>query len=507
MRIACAVTLVLSLLAFKVQAQDSIVYSNSFRFGKNMAVVSCVQLKSDGFLMVEASDDQRPKVHVREFNAQGEILNEYHHSLIANVEDNLSLERIMPRDSVLHVFFSAFDKKNKILRAFVAVVKNNGKTIEEPKELLSTQSDFQSQLQISESPNKKGTLLYFEPGAFRREDVPIHFIIVDAEFNTIHEKELFLPYGSDVAPVQQCLVDDSSNVYLMSGKNPVKNNVRVLRSQGGRYLVFYYNFKENKLKEYDISLKEKQVVAAKGALNEFNEMIVGGYYSNDFSFAVAGTFVFNIAKNGGALKTASYMAFPKEFLSQFMGDRTLEKYPELSDFFLDHMIIQPGGTLLLIGEQYTISERVNMDPVTGRTIVENLHHFDDVIVHQIQENGKINWSGYIPKAQHTSLERDKCGYNFFIQPSGLSFFFNDHPDNFKLLQQNPQARVTSWNGSKSAVISYVLFDNQGRSHRKNLVSHKSAGGVLLPGLSNEQIHGSVILGLSQNKDYKFCILK
>jgi hypothetical protein len=148
-----------------------------------------------------------------------------------------------------------------------------------------------------------------------------------------------------------------------------------------------------------------------------------------------------------------------------------------------------------------------MDPVTGRTIVENLHHYDDIIVHQLQENGKINWSGHIAKAQHTSGERDKCGYNFFIYPEGISFFFNDHPDNFKILQQNPQARIDSWNGSRSAVIGQVSFDKYGKSYRKNLVSHKAAGGVLLPGLSNEQIYGSIVLGLAQNKDYKFCILK
>ena len=507
MRANCALTLFLSLLFFSVEAQDSIFYSGAFRFGKNMAVASCVQPKSDGFLLIEASDDERTNVHVIQYDSQGRLLNEYHHTLAANTDYKLSLERIIPNDSTVHIYFSSYDRKNKALQAFVAVVRENGKKIEEPQLLFSTASDFVSPLQISLSPNKKNILLYFESGTFRKEDMPVHFKIINSNFEAIHDKELFLPYGSDVAQVQQCLVDDSANVFLMSGKNPVKNNVRVMRSQGGRYLVFYYNFKENKLKEYDISLKEKQVVAAQGALNENNEMIVGGYYSNDFSFAVAGTFVFKITDGGGALKTASYMAFPKEFLSQFIADRTLEKYPELSDYFLDYMILQSDGSILLIGEQYTISERVNMDPVTGRTIVENLHHYDDIIVHQLQENGKINWSGHIAKAQHTSGERDKCGYNFFLYPEGISFFFNDHPDNFKILQQNPQARIDSWNGSRSAVIGQVSFDKDGKSQRKNLVSHKAAGGVLLPGLSNEQINGSIVLGLAQNKDYKFCILK
>jgi hypothetical protein len=236
-------------------------------------------------------------------------------------------------------------------------------------------------------------------------------------------------------------------------------------------------------------------------------MIVGGYYSNDFSFAVAGSFVFRISAGGLTLKNASYMALPKDFLSQFISGRELDRYPELADFFLDHMIIQDNGSILLIGEKYTLSERVNMDPVTGRTIIENLHHYDDIIIHNLMDNGKINWLGYIPKAQHSSLERDKCGYNYFISKNDIRFYFNDHPDNFKALQNNPRARIDSWNGSRSAVISEVVFDANGSTTRKNLVSHKAAGGVLIPGLSSEQTLGNIVLGLSQNKDYKFCILR
>lgn len=506
-RVSCAFAIILSTLVWCAKAQDSLFYSGNFRFSKNMAVASCVQPIPEGFLLIESTQEKNPKIHVVAYDKNGGLVNEFNHTLTCDSEFDLAVDRIIPYDSTTYIFLSGYDKKEKMQRAYVAILRENGRVVEQPKLIFSSPNDFSGNLQLSFSPNKKNFALYFETGTFRKAEVPVHFKILDSEFNTIRDKELFLPYGAEVVQVQQCLVDDSANVFLVSGKNPVKNNVRVMRSQGGRYLVFYYNFKENKLKEYDISLKEKQVVAAQGAINSNNEMIVAGYYSNDFSFAVAGTFVFKIATGGGALKSASYMAFPKDFLTQIIGNRETERYPELSDYFLDHMILQPNGSILIIGEQYSISERVNMDPVTGRTIVENLHHYDDIIIHSLEESGKINWSGFIPKAQHTSLDRDKCGYNFFIQPDKINFYFNDHPDNFKVLQQNPRARVDSWNGSKSAVITEVSFDFSGKNSRKNLISHKAAGGVLLPGLSNEQIRGNIILGLSQNKDYKFCILR
>jgi hypothetical protein len=85
MRANCALTLFLSLLFFSVEAQDSIFYSGAFRFGKNMAVASCVQPKSDGFLLIEASDDERTTVHVIQYDSQGRLLNEYHHTLAARL--------------------------------------------------------------------------------------------------------------------------------------------------------------------------------------------------------------------------------------------------------------------------------------------------------------------------------------------------------------------------------------------------------------------------------------
>ncbi len=506
-RVLFLISAFLILLLPQSRAQDSIFYSSSFRFSKNMAIASCIQPNDNGFIMVEATQDKTPKIHIIQYDVKGNLLNEYQHSLNIDSEENIQVEKITPLDSMSIIFLSAFDRKANTCRAYAATILENGKIISTPKMIHASPAEQPSTLQVNISPDKSRLLFHFQTETFRKAETPIHFTITDARFNVIQNKELYLPYGSEVAQVQQCLVDDSSNVFLMSGKNPLKNNVRVVRSQGGRYLVFYYNFKENKLKEYDISLKDKQVVAALGALNSKNEMIVGGYYSNDFSFAVAGSFVFRISAGGLTLKNASYMALPKDFLSQFISGRELDRYPELADFFLDHMIIQDNGSILLIGEKYTLSERVNMDPVTGRTIIENLHHYDDIIIHNLMDNGKINWLGYIPKAQHSSLERDKCGYNYFISKNDIRFYFNDHPDNFKALQNNPRARIDSWNGSRSAVISEVVFDANGSTTRKNLVSHKAAGGVLIPGLSSEQTLGNIVLGLSQNKDYKFCILR
>ena len=288
---------------------------------------------------------------------------------------------------------------------------------------------------------------------------------------------------------------------MMSGRNPEKNNQRLLRPQGGRYVVFHYNQTDNKLKEYDISFKDKQVIAAIGKVNRNNEMIVAGYYSNDYSFSAAGTFLFRIKEKGQALEAAAYMAFNKDFLATMMRSREVERTPELSDLFLDHIFISDQNEIYLIGEKYSVAERVNTDLNTGRPIVELIHHYDDIVISKLELSGKIKWSRRIAKEQHTVNEMDRCGYNYYYDGT-LNIYFNDHPDNDKILRENPNVLINSWSGSRSGVVSHVQLNALGEMDRKILLSSKAAGGMLMPALSSQEFRRPIILGLMQNREYR-----
>jgi hypothetical protein len=291
-------------------------------------------------------------------------------------------------------------------------------------------------------------------------------------------------------------------VYLLSGKNPQKNIVRQVKTQGGRYLVFYFNNGTNKLKEFDISLKDKQVVSAMGLISPSNEMLIGGYYSSDYSFSIAGTFFFAINANGGSMKTATYMAFPKTFMEAMLSEREMERAAELNDFYLDN-VIYSNGALLLIGEQFYVTERVNTDINTGRVIVENIYHYDDLIVTRLEMTGKIAWSQRVAKEQYSSTEYDRCGYNVFLRDGTLAFVFNDDKENTALLLKDPKSRLESWNGSRTSTITLVELNNSGVVLRSTLATEEVAEGSITPELGSSEVYRLPVLGFTKGRDFRF----
>jgi hypothetical protein len=98
------------------------------------------------------------------------------------------------------------------------------------------------------------------------------------------KKKFSCPYTQEIVQVHQLSVRQSTAIlYMMSGRNPAKDSKLWQKPQGARYVVFYYNAKTNKLKEYDISLKDKQVLSVIWLqLNQKQDVIITGYYSNDF---------------------------------------------------------------------------------------------------------------------------------------------------------------------------------------------------------------------------------
>ena len=484
-------------------AQDSIYFSEQFKFSRNTITYTALPANdSKSYYSLEETADRNSQLIIKNFSITGaqQWINSIEIPHINDEEIDISEYHTLG-DSIL-VFGTVIDHDANQKRAVVFSISNNGTTLSAPILLSQIDRESSSSLGISFSPDSTKILVYFDRPTPKKTDKDLKLRVFSRSFQLLWEKDLQLPYTNDVVQVHQYFIDNKGGVYLLSGKNPAKNIVRQVKTQGGRYLVFYYSNETNKLKEYDISLKDKQVVAALGLISPNNEMLIGGYYSNDYSFSIAGTFFFAINENGGSMKTATYMAFPKSFMDSMLSEREMERSAELNDFYLDN-VVYSDGALLFIGEQFYVTERVNTDINTGRAIVENIYHYNDIIVTKLELTGKIAWSQRVAKDQYSSTEYDRCGYNTFLRNGVIALVFNDDSDNTPLLLKDPKARLESWNGSRTSTITLVELSNGGELKRGTLATEAVAEGSITPELGSSELYRLPVLGFTKGRDFRF----
>lgn len=484
-------------------AQDSIYFSEQFKFSRNTITYTALPANdSKSYYSLEETADKNSQLIIKNFSIDGkqQWMNTIEIPLVNDEEIDISEYHTLG-DSIL-VFGTVIDHDANLKKAVVFTVFNNGTSFSQPILLSSIDRESASTLGVSFSPDSTKILVYFDRATPKKTDKDLTLRVFSRSFQFIWEKALQLPYTNDVVQIHQYFIDNFGGVYLLSGKNPQKNIVRQVKTQGGRYLVFHYNNETNKLKEYDISLKDKQVVSAIGLISPFNEMLIGGYYSNDYSFSIAGTFFFAINAHGGSMKTATYMAFPKTFMDTMLTEREMERSAEINDFYLDNVIFS-NGALLLIGEKFYVTERVNTDINTGRAIVENIYHYDDIIITKLELTGKIAWSQRIAKDQYSSTDYDRCGYNAFLRDTTLAFVFNDDRENTALLLKDPKARLESWNGSRMSTITIAELTISGEIARRTLATEEIAEGSITPDLGSSEVYRLPVLGFTKGRDFRF----
>lgn len=426
------------------------------------------------------------------------------------LEEDEKLESVSFLDSTFVLFTSKTDQSNKETSIFCLLLDHLGKTKSDKKQIHQTtfsNTSNQPEFGITFSPDSTRLLLYFDPPYERKSSEAISFKCYSKDIELIWEKEILLPYTQEIVQVHSFLLDNAGELYMMSGRNPAKDGKLWQKPQGARYVVFYYNAKTNKLKEYDISLKDKQVMSVIFQLNQKQDVIITGYYSNDFHFNAAGTIQFVIGAHGASVKSANFMPFSKDFLLQFMGEGDLKRNPALPDFYLDHMLISPEGEVLLIGEQYYVSQNTITDPTTGRQTIEYRYNFDELILTKTDSTGKHLWNQKISKRQFTISDTRNCSYLCFQTGDSLSFYFNDDPDNTELLAADPNDQPSAFMGSKSSVTTRVQAHSDGSVTRTTLIQNKEKDSLLNTYYGLRSISGPQILGYEDGKKFRFCIVR
>lgn len=401
------------------------------------------------------------------------------------------------------------DSRSGKRKLFLTPLNTRGELIDIPTmagevEALKRREAFKYDLILS--PDSSKVLLSYTVQEREEDDAVFDLDLFTIDLERLNSKTLVLPYPNRILKIDRINVDNTGNVFMLSGVAPRKTTFGTpdLGDHNKRYLVFSYSFHANKLKEFDVNLKDKWVVAVTMGMTPDNALAIGGFYSNDMYFSIAGTFYFTINTVNWRVRSTSMQPFDKAFLKSFGSSRQDEGGRELFDYYFDHFILNEDGSARIVAEQFYVSQRIFMDPGTGRQSTTYSYNYNDIIVVAIDTLGKIDWSTRIPKRQMTMNDNGPySSYALAYQDGAVDVVFNDNPRNFELLELGELEDPASYGNLKKSVVTWVRVDQKGNKIRKPLFAANERETLFKPKASY-QLQKEKLLVFSQlRKDFRF----
>ncbi len=420
----------------------------------------------------------------------------------------MSFEKLLFTKNQFLLFTSVYNSSTETISAYCTPMSTNGDWLDLP----TLVDDFESkrwnpgEYDVMLSPDSSLFMVYHKMRFQKKANDTFSFNVYSLSLDLLWNKRLELPYSSGSFEIDQYLLDDNGNVLLLSGMSPEKEEADANRqkTRKKKYVLFTYSWAENKLKEFNVNLKDKWIISATCALTKEGNICIGGFYSKDQHFTIGGSFFFTMNGQSREVMASGLMAFDKALLNEFLSDRHAERGNELSDFYFDHLVIKPDGSAYMIAEQFYISERITTDPNTGMRVVTYYYNYQDILVLKVKADGQIEWANKIAKDQSTADDKGVySSYALFESADKLHFLFNDHGDNLTILLDEPSAQLRSFSNSKRSVATVVSIDGAGAMKRTALFSHRDSGTILRPRLYYQLDRSNGVIYGQFKKSYRF----
>jgi hypothetical protein len=309
-------------------------------------------------------------------------------------------------------------------------------------------------------------LFYNEITEKDQDDIGYDLVVFDEKFEKKFEKKLVLPYRSETIEINDWKIDSEGTLWFLTGVLPTKkagahdSGFQNLK----RHILFSYDAGANKLKEFDVSLKDRWVVALTFEELPNHQIGIGGFYSNDPTFSIAGTFFIRIDGESKSVVSTGLMAFDKDFIRDFNLNGTFSK--ELNDYYFDYFIPSNDGGAWFLAEQFYLTEQFMMDGSTGRQSISYTYYYNDILVVKVSPEGEILFTKRIPKSQYSINDGGPfLSYSLAVQNDELNMVFYDHEDNTSL---DSRFDPRSMSNVRKARLNVITVNSTGELSREQL---------------------------------------
>lgn len=357
------------------------------------------------------------------------------------------------------------------------------------------------------SPDSTCFLFYTSSEKAKEENELYTLTEYNQNLEELWSKDLRLPQKPGTAEITEVFPDDSSGVYFVSTSVERKSDFASTTMEYGNYVVYYFNYTDNRLKEYEVSLKEKQIVHMRGAMRKNGALVLGGYYSNRSDERVAGTFLFEINSGGSGIRTARYSAFSDALLEEFAEGKRFRKRGGISHFYLDHVLVLPDNSVVLVGEQFRRIEQYMNDVSSGRMMVEYTYHYDDVVLSRMDTVGNVIWNLRVPKQQYSYSNDPACSYALWARGTSVHLFFNDDAGNNAGTSRPVNWIARAWFNARLGVTTQVEVCDDGSVLRNTYIENEKTQLLFQPNTSSEMNAQFPVASYREAREVRYLPLK
>ncbi len=366
------------------------------------------------------------------------------------------------------------------------------------------------------SNDEKRILIYHNLPYKRDEEEKFFYHIFDKNLNLLWEKNITLPYESDLFRVIDYDVQENGDLYLLSiiFKEKAKDS-RKGKPNYHYQIIAYTNQGKNK-KEYPIILEDKFLNDMKIAINQVGDIICGGFYSDNGTSSINGSYFLKIDQNTTSITSKSFKEFGIDFITQNMTDKNKKKVQkrkdkgkdvELYEYDLEDIVLRDDGGAILIGEQYFVREVTTTD-FQGNINISYHYYYNDIIVISIDPEGQIEWTEKIAKRQHTVNDNGLfSSYALAIVGDKLNLIFNDNAKNLatsKMTKGKAKGVVYDFTKRfKSSVAVLVQIDSDGRQVKEALFNAKEAELLIRPKVAEQISNQEMVIYGQKRKTERF----
>lgn len=347
------------------------------------------------------------------------------------------------------------------------------------------------------------------------------FHVFDQDMNLLWKKNIVLPYLEELFAIKKMKVDNEGNAYFVGKlfREKTRNRNRT-GNPNYDYLVLSYSKDNAQANEYKIQLKEKFITDLQVDIAPNKDIVCAGFYSNESSYAVKGSFYLSIDNEQKTVNKSSYKEFGMDFITHNMTAKQEKKAKkkeskgkniEMYNYDLDEMIMRSDGGVMLVAEQYFVSVHTytTSNGNGGRTThTTYTYYYNDIIVINISPEGIIDWMVTIPKYQVSTNDRGFfSSYVLSVVGNKLHFVFNDHPENLDFKKgdkiMSPYYSTLFSKGKKGSILTVVSVDPKGNYTREALPADKNSIVITRPKVCKQVSNNELIIYGQKKKTQQF----
>jgi hypothetical protein len=230
--------------------------------------------------------------------------------------------------------------------------------------------------------------------------------------------------------IERWELDNHGNVLLLTGENR-KNQYNDQRTGPRRWQLYYYDFSQQHLKQWDLLIGDKQIKEGFWQPIQDSTWVLGITCSDQGSEEIKGWLRYEFDARSKEVTDQSYWTF------EYSNGEAME--------WIGREIIKGKfGTYLLVGENYYATEMRTTDFQTGRMYSHWTEHFDNVYCQVLDDQFRLKGDLLWIHKQQEGGEASGCSFEARSQSDEWIVRFNDHPEN-----EPSQSADRVWTGRKT----------------------------------------------------------